>query len=336
MSLIVQEVEATDEALGQTRELIAQTEAHDGVSPVSDQAMLAVAQGQRALLFSQRTETRSSSGSEATPAALVAVAIVGQGEVDVVVAPEHRGAGIGSATLTHALQHPHATATELRAWAHGTNPAADSLLGSAGFTPVRTLLRMELDPTLLPAHTDPLAIPTPPDFALRTFDPGSAHDARAWVHTNAAAFADHPEQGRITEDDFALIRAEDWFDPADLIVLEHAHTQAQAGAGAEGAARFAGFTWIKTLRNATTESPECELYALGVLPEHAGKGLGRLLLDVTLARMAQHRPSRVTLYVDGENERAVELYRRASFTIGSSSRQWKRPGTPENDVRMYT
>ncbi|MGD9607426.1 MAG: mycothiol synthase, partial [Leucobacter sp.] len=50
------------------------------------------------------------------------------------------------------------------------------------------------------------------------------------------------------------------------------------------------------------------------------------LLEVTLARMAQHAPERVSLYVDGENEAAERMYRSAGFTIASSSRQWVRPG----------
>ncbi|MFV0434734.1 MAG: mycothiol synthase [Leucobacter sp.] len=296
------------------RALIAEAEQADGTSPVSDQAMLAATQGQRVmLLFTEvgDAEAGCDDGSGAIPdRGPSAVGIVGQGEVDLVVRPESRGRGVGSAALDALLR----TQTgELRAWAHGENPAAEALLRGAGFEPVRSLYRMVLDPELLPDDgRPPLALETPPDFALRAFDPESAADAEGWVRVNAAAFADHPEQGRISLADFALMRQEPWFDADDLILLS---------AGEEG--ELAGSTWIKTVRGES--GVETELYAVGVDPAYAGRGLGGLLLEATLARMAQHSPDGVSLYVDGENERAVRLYERASFTIGSRSRQWLRP-----------
>lgn len=326
MTLAVTEVEASDRNLAAARALIAEAEAFDGASPVSDQAMLAAAQGQRALLLGSASRGGSEVGGAADSPAPVALAVVGQGEVDLVVRPAERGRGVGSSMLTAALGHPRAEGGELRAWAHGDNPAAEALLGAAGFAPVRTLLRMELDPSLLPGPLaadggkDPLALPVPNGLVLRAFDPA---DAGAWVRANAAAFAAHPEQGRITEADFELMRREPWFAPDDLILLAEAD-------GPE----LAGSTWIKTVResgpgtehDASDSSVETELYAIGIRPEYAGRGLGRLLLEVTLARMAQHAPERVSLYVDGENEAAERMYRSAGFTIASSSRQWVRPG----------
>jgi len=297
------------------RALIAEAEAHDGVSPVSDQALLAAARGQRELF--------------APPGA---VGILGQGEVDLVVRPEDRGRGLGTALLTQMLESADDGAgEELRAWSHGENPAAEALLERAGFRPIRTLYRMALDPALLPSDgRDPLALPVPDGYALRAFDPERPADAAAWVRANAAAFAHHPEQGRITEADFALMREEPWFDAADLILL------AEDGPGSE----IAGSTWIKTVpaKGGSTgagahdgkpndgAAVETELYAVGVRPEHAGRGLGGVLLDATLARMAQHRPTRVTLYVDGDNEAALKLYARVGFTVDQRSTQWARSG----------
>ena len=308
------------------RAVISAAETADGSSPVSDQAILAASQGHRELLLFRDASTR---GHPSEEAAAVAVGVVGQGEIDLVVLPSERGRGVGSAALLTLLEHAGgADAGELLAWAHGENPAAEALLGRAGFAPVRTLYRMDLEPARLPQAADPLAIPTPDGLRLRPFDPRRADDAAAWVAANAAAFATHPEQGRITEADFALMRAEPWFDPDDLILLE------ETGASPT---RLAGSTWIKTVRGPAEGGPdsvETELYAVGVRPERAGQGLGRLLLQVTLARMAQHSPDRVSLYVDGENERAVELYRRAEFTVGSLSRQWRRPPKSTADARI--
>ncbi len=319
--LIATRVEATDaSAMRAARALMARAEEHDGLSPVSDQAMLAVAQGQRTLLIFAEPGTDGITDDGIDADGIVAAGIVGDGEVDLVVRPDARGRGIGGAALELLLAE---APGELLAWAHGENPAAEALLAHAGFAPVRLLFRMALDPARLPADgRDPLGLRPPEGFTLRVFRSGNAADVDAWVAVNAAAFATHPEQGRMTADDVRLVTEEPWFDPDDLFLL----------AGPSGA--LAGSTWVKTIAGEPGEAPECELYAVGVHPEYAGHGLGRFLLDVTLARMAEHRPNRVTLYVDGDNERAVELYRRAGFTVDSRSRQWRRSGTLAQGVRM--
>lgn len=301
--------------------LLSRAEAHDGSSPVSDQAMLAVSQGQRELFL-----FRSASGT------VVAAGIIGQGELDLVVDPEHRSHGVGTAALELLLEHNRAGSSgNILAWAHGVNPAANALLERAKFTPVRSLYRMALDPDLLPAAGSPVTLPA--GFTLRNFDPSRPGDAEAWVRVNAAAFATHPEQGRISVQDFALMRKEPWYDDADLFLLETDDGTGSPDDGTES--HLVGYTWVKTQPSAASEgdtasdggaaggNTETELYAVGVDPEYAGKGLGRTLLDVTLARMADHDPSRVTLYVDGENERAVRMYETAGFTIDSRSRQWQ-------------
>lgn len=298
------------------RAIIAAAEDHDGVSPVSDQAMLAVVQGQRQLLLF--------GGDDA-----VAVGIVGAGEVDLVVHPQHRRRGIGAAALDELVargsgseQAPIPESGALRAWAHGHNPAATALLSRAHFAPVRSLFKMVLDPALLPQDSrDATTLPPPPGFQLRTFQ--DDRDAEDWVRVNAAAFADHPEQGRMTVADFRLITQEDWFEPRDLLLLAASRSDGTPGDAA-------GSTWIKTTAD------ECELYAIGIHPDHAGHGLGRYLLNVTLARMAQHQPNRVSLYVDGDNERATKMYETAGFTIDSRSQQWERSATSVASVRMDT
>ncbi|MGO3147214.1 MAG: mycothiol synthase, partial [Leucobacter sp.] len=285
---------ATLGGIEEARPLIERAEHADGTSPISDQALLAVAQHQRELVLFRGTQHNDVSEADVSQAEPVAVGVVGQGELDLVVDPAARGRGIGTAALQELVSRADG---ELLAWAHGDNPAADALLTRAGFSPVRSLFRMKLDPSLLPAtNSNPFAVSVPEGFALRSF--GAPTDPANWVRVNAAAFADHPEQGRVTESDFALMREESWFNAEDLLLLE---------APSPG---LAGSTWIKTVRNgdnATGEEAdvETELYAIGVDPEFAGQGLGRVLLDATLARMATHSPNRVTLYVDGENERAV-------------------------------
>lgn len=289
-----------DGTVEQARPIIERATQADGVSPVSDQALLAVSQDRRriALFYAADDAARS------TP---LAVGIMGQGEVDLVVDPPYRGRGVGSTALQVLTMY--GPRNGLLAWAHGDNPAADTILARANFVPVRSLFRMALDPALLPGTgADPHAIALPNGYTLHTYGERPT-DAADWVRANALAFADHPEQGRVTEADFALMREEPWFDASELFLLS----------GPEPG--LVGYTWVKTVREG--EQVETELYVIGVDPAHAGKGLGHALLDVTLARMAQHQPDRVTLYVDGENERAVNMYTAAGFTIDSRSRQWR-------------
>ncbi len=292
------------------RELIAAAARVDGTPAISDQALISALAGHRAL-FAYFDDTT------AVPSTAIAVGVIGEAELDLVVHPARRGAGYGSAALALLLREAKPSDTEgLRAWVHGEQAAATHLLRKTGFTPERTLYRMALDPALLPqAIAD--ARPLPQGFRTRTFDPLNPHDAESWVQVNAAAFADHPEQGSVTLGDFAQLRAEPWFDPADLIFAIDEDSDA-----------VVGFTWVKTLRgDGATENgqaTETELYVLGVDPGHAGSGLGAALLGVTLSRMQMHQPSRITLYVDGSNTRARALYQRAGFIDDTVSTQWHR------------
>lgn len=311
----------TAATLERARSLLADIERADGASPVSDQAMLAVAQGTRALVLVAPEDVPATGQAEtvAPPlGAAIAVGVVGEGEIDLAILPEFRTPAFEAATLRLLLQQEPG---ELRSWVHGDRPGTEAALAAEGFVPARSLYRMALDPDLLPRDgIHALDLPAPAGLALRPFGTDTGDDA-AWVAANAAAFATHPEQGRITGADFATMREEAWFDPEDLILLD---------AGNE----LAGSTWVKTLRDG--DRVTCELYAVGVRPSYAGRGLGRLLLRATLARMAEHSPESVTLYVDGDNAAAVGLYESAGFTIDSRSTQWLRPGSGTPNARMDT
>lgn len=242
--------------------------------------------------------------------------VVGDGEVDLALLPAFRTPAFEASALRLILAQ---SSGEVRSWVHGERPSTEAALTAEGFAPVRSLFRMALDPDLLPTDgVRALELPAPAGLSLRAFGTAPG-DEEEWVAANAAAFATHPEQGRITVADFATMREEAWFDREDLILLD---------AGRE----LAGSTWVKTLREAGGVS--CELYAVGVRPSYAGRGLGRLLLRATLARMAEHAPAEVTLYVDGDNVAAVGLYESAGFTIDSRSKQWLRPDLSSPNARM--
>lgn len=280
------------------RELLAEATQFDGTPPISDQALLAVFQGKRSLIEFEGD----------------AIGIIGEGELDLVVRPGKRGRGVGARALQRLLQHKdRAHSNELRAWAHGENPAATALLRGAGFTPVRTLLRMSLNPALLStAITN--ARPLDNQFELRSYDPENSQQADDWVRVNAAAFSNHPEQGSMTRKDFDALTREPWFLADDLRLAYRVHT---TGSDRD---ELAAFAWVKTTKNGALT--ETELYALAVAPEAAGCGLGAAMMGETLRRMATHSPDRITLYVEGDNDQALPLYERAGFEVEQRSMQW--------------
>ncbi len=277
------------------RSFVAEAEAFDGVSPVSDQTLLAAEQGRRTVL---RPDADS-------------LGILGEGELDLVIRPGARGQGKGTALLSQLLEL--AGGAELRAWSHGENPAAAALLANAGFSPIRTLFRLALDTAKLDdAIENARELPT--GFHIEAFD-GAPDSPRAddWVRVNAAAFASHPEQGGVTLEDFRATMRQGWFRAADLLLAVD-----------DATGEVAGYGWIKTIET-PGEPLETELYVLGVHPEHAGKGLGAALFGESLRRMRELGTSRITLYVDESNANAVELYLRGGFEIDQRSTQWLRP-----------
>lgn len=206
---------------------------------------------------------------------------------ELVVHPGHRRRGLGSALLD-ALA---ALNDGVDLWAHGDLAPARAVATNRGLPVVRELWQMRLDPLLAPEPVDP-----PPGVRLRTFEPGRDEDA--WLALNSAAFANHPEQGRLTLDDLRARQAEPWFDPSGFLLAESAE---------DGRLLAAGWTKIPPGED------EGEIYVLGVHPEAQGRGLGRLLTERMLRHLAGRGLRAVVLYTEGDNTAAIATYRRAGF-----------------------
>jgi mycothiol synthase len=208
-----------------------------------------------------------------------------QNAVDLAVAPEARGEGLGGRLAGLATTEP----GELTAWSHGDHPAAQALADRLGFVRDRELWVMRR-PTALPL---PAAEP-PPGVTVRGFEPA---DAEALLAVNAAAFAHHPEQGEMSADDLAERMAEPWFDPAGLLLA----------VGPGGA--LLGFHWTKQ-----HDADRGEVYVVGVSPAAHGQGLGRLLTIAGLRHLADRRTTEVHLFVESDNTPALRLYSGLGFT----------------------
>ena len=203
-----------------------------------------------------------------------------------VVAPSHRGRGLGGDLLDAALA---GRPGPWQAWSHGDHPAAAALARRTGFERVRELWVMRRPLSGLAA--------TPSDegraFQLRSFRAG---DEAEVLRVNAAAFAHHPEQGSMDAAELAERMAEPWFDPDGLLV-------------ADAGDRLLGFHWTK--RHSATLG---EVYVVGIDPASQGLGLGKVLVDAGLRHLRDGGADEVLLYVESDNVPAVRLYEGLGFT----------------------
>lgn len=263
--------------------LVDQVSHVDGVAPVNEQSLLAIrhgAEGYRHHWLAQEEQ-------------VVGYAVVADdGSGELCVDPEWRRRGAGRRLLATVL----AEAPDVALWAHGDLPGAQALARAADLRRTRELWKMarELDGGTGPASGEGVEA-GPADTGLRTFAVGQ--DEEAWVALNATAFADHPEQGRMTVTDVQHRQGEAWFDPT-LLWLAHETDRPDV---------LLASMWVKP------EGDEAEIYALGVAPEAQGRGLGGWLTGVALGEMVRRGYARATLYVEGDNTAAIRTYRRAGF-----------------------
>jgi mycothiol synthase len=207
----------------------------------------------------------------------------------------------------------------VRIWAHGDLPAAARLAADAGFTRVRALyqLRRSLRKPVPEARL-------PEGITLRAFVPGADEDE--WLEVNAAAFADHPEQGNWTRAELEHREAQPWFDPAGFfLAVRDGHlagfhwtkVHGQRPAAGEGASGLAG-----------PDGRTGEVYVVGVHPREQGTGLGRALTLAGLAYLRAEEIPEVMLYVDGENTAAIRLYESLGFELASTDVMYEHAAMP--------
>ncbi len=330
---------------GLLHDLFARAELADGVGAISEAFRLAVGPAREGVVHILRyagdgTVVGYAQVAGAGTAAAGAAAAV----AELVVDPLHRRQGHGRALLDAVLADgAHSV------WAHGMLPSADALARSAGLVMTRSLYRMARPLTAADA-VDPVL---PEGFSVRVFEPG--RDDETWVALNAAAFATHPEQGRLTLEDLHERMAQPWFDPAGFLLVEDDDT-----------GRVVAFHWTKVepaaprprlsdrrrnaagaafRRDLTDEVGEAgagrahgsgssaarsgtgEVYVVGVHPAYQGRGLGGPLTRLGLAHLARRGLAEVELYVDGDNAAARRTYERLGFVDVAVDGQYTRAGT---------
>lgn len=273
--------------------------AADGHPPLSDQTRVHVHRGTALAVLV--------AGPDEAPDGVAVLAPEGGGAVlELVVRPEARRRGVARALAEEAAVVVRQRGLEdaVSVWAHGMLPGAAELAAAHGLAPVRELRRMTADAAALAGLTAPEA---PEGVRLRSYSPGT--DDAAWLALNAAAFADHPEQGSLTQADLEDRRGEDWFDAAGFLLAER-----------EADGELLGYHWTKVEGDGTAG----EVYAVGVSPDAQGMGLGRVLTVAGLVHMRDGGADRVDLYVDADNTAAVALYEKLGFVLGAADAQYRR------------
>jgi mycothiol synthase len=271
--------------------LISRARSFDRQPPFSDQSLVELARGERLLLASKN-----------------GAALVGSDDFELVVDPDARRHGEGSALLQRVLaEHPDTR----YAWAHGDHPGSRALAAHFGFEPVRTLLQLRAtvgdvgQAAEAPAEREGNA-----QLSVSAFLPGT--DDTAWLALNARAFVDHPEQGGLTQPDLDDRKAEAWFNPDDFLILRDGDT-------------MIGFCWLK-IEHAENSEAVGEFYAVGIDPDRQGEGLGRVLMNAGLARLAERGIRTAALYVEADNLPALALYHRYGFHSHTVDVQYRSTG----------
>ena len=227
--------------------------------------------------------------------------------VELVIHPEHRRSGIGSQLLKSAIE---TCGPKMRLWSHGDLPAARELAQSNNFIKMRTVIQMSKDLTQIS--------PINCEYQIRSFLPDL--DNQAWLTLNNQAFADHPEQGNWSEADLSIRLNEDWFDEKGFFV-------------AQDNDQLIGFCWTKihgghshtheTDSEHHDHDPIGEIYVMAVSEEYEGRSIGKALTITGLNYLKYQGLTSAMLYVDEDNQKAVNLYKSLGFVESGKDVMYK-------------
>jgi mycothiol synthase len=272
--------------------LINAAAAQDGTPPISEHIVLHLRHG------GDKSDSHlivEQSGTVIAYAHIDATDLVAGPSVELVVHPGHRKSGLGKELLSKSKE---ICGSKMRLWAHGDLSAAQKLAEENGFERIRTVIQMRK--SLADLH------PQQHNFQIRTFLPGI--DNEEWLALNNQLFKDHPEQGGWSIKDLQTRLAESWFDPAGFFV-------------ATENSKLIGFTWTKIHGGHSHKhedqaeqhdhDPIGEIYITAVAT--SGTGLGKVLTQTALAYLKANGLTTAMLYVDSDNQAALNLYKSLGF-----------------------
>jgi mycothiol synthase len=275
--------------------LIASATDVDGIPPVAEHVLLHLRHGGDKEDFHLLAEE---SGEILGYAHLDLTDQVEGPSAEIVVAPKHRGKGIGDQLVAKVKEF---SGAKLRLWSHGDLPGAKNLAEKNGLTHSRTVIQMRR------SLTDPIP-EIDSNILIRSFLPGI--DNENWLKANNAAFQGHPEQSNWSIRDLEVRTKEDWFNPKGFLIAEIEN-------------ELAGFCWTKVhgghSHKHSHDEPEHdhdpigEIYIMGVNPKFQGRGIGRAVTIAGLKHLRYEGIFSAMLYVDADNASAIKLYTSLGF-----------------------
>ena len=210
-----------------------------------------------------------------------------------------RRRGLGRALLESTLAALPGVSPECRSVGLvATLPNADAaaFANRVGFVPVRRFWLMEREPSSIPEPALPAGV--------RVEGYGGIGDIARWVKVFNCAWLEHWHAVLATEPDF--------------------RRQIESGAIApEGMFLASDETGDVGFVRLALHEGRGEIAVLGVVPEWRRRGLGRALLQFGGRWLIEHGARRVTLLVDGENERALALYRNEYYEVVETRQFWE-------------
>jgi mycothiol synthase len=278
-------------------ELIAQTTAIDGTPPIAEHILLHLRHGgdksDSHLLIENSTQVIGYAHIDQTD-------LVAGPSVELVVAPDHRVSDVGEKLLSEAIK---ICGNKIRLWVHGQQGATHTLATSHNFEKIRTVLQMSR--SLAEIQQLPVI---DPKVTIRSFLP--AIDNQPWLELNNLVFKDHPEQGGWGLSDLNHRVNEEWFDEKGFYIAERDN-------------QMIGFTWTKIhgahshdhggKESAHAHPAIGEIYITAISPSFAGAGIGKALTITALNYLKYQGLADVILYVDAENQSAINLYQSLGF-----------------------
>jgi mycothiol synthase len=282
--------------------LIADTTAFDNTPPISEHILLHIRHGgdkaDTHLLVEVENQVIGYAHLDQTD-------LVAGPSVELVVDPKFRGARVGKQLLSKAIE---ISGRKVRLWVHGDQVAANTLATSFGFEKIRTVLQMSKPLTDIQQLPN-LDKAVGKDIVIRSFLPGI--DSDAWLSLNNKVFKVHPEQGGWQLSDLNIRLGEEWFDEQGFFLAEVNN-------------KIIGSTWTK-IHGLHTHQYEGEIethahpatgeiYITAVDQEYVGRGIGKILTITALNYLKYQGLSKAMLYVDFDNQTALNLYQSLGFT----------------------
>jgi mycothiol synthase len=209
-----------------------------------------------------------------------------------------RRLGLGRALATEAMRHaasrPDRGLLRISHWE--PNPTGEAFARAIGCEHDRFFWTMQ-------RAKDPASPESwPAGIEARDFD-GSERALEDWCDCSNAAFAQSPMSVDTTPEQCRVLAAARH---PNAIMLAYRED------------RCVGFC------RTAVHPDHGDVDVLGVVPEARRTGLGRALLRWGVRWLVEHRAPNVRLTVDGENERALALYRSEGFEVVKSRRIWRR------------